>query len=63
MLDKALVEAIMVAVEEESQPLSVARRITAWLERMSEKELSPDENATFLSDVCDALTGDIYDAH
>ena len=61
MLDKALVEALGEVVSEAGQPKSVARRLMAWLTRMSEGELPREDHERFLKDVCNAIvmeTGD-----
>lgn len=55
MLDNALVEALFDVVSEAGQPKSVARRLMAWLTRMSEGELPPEDHERFLKDVCDAI--------
>ena len=63
MLDGALEEAIAKVTRDAGQPESVARRLIAWLRRMSEMELVKEDNARFLSDVCHEirLVGDDED--
>lgn len=62
MLDKALSKALDEVVEEAGQPQTVARRLKAWLTRMSEGEISREDKERFLKDVCDELVTEAKDA-
>ena len=55
MLDPALEEALAAVVREAGQPATVARRLIAWLTRMSEGELVQEDHAVFLSEVCSEI--------
>lgn len=46
-LDKALEAAIKQAVEENGQPSALGARIIAWLEVLSEGDVSPEQQDTF----------------
>jgi hypothetical protein len=46
-LDKALEAAIKQAVEEEGQPSAVGARIIAWLDVLSEGEVSPEQQDAY----------------
>ena len=50
-LDPALQEALQAAVAELRQPNSVARRLTAWLESLSDGEETEDLNNRFYESV------------
>lgn len=62
MLDKSLIEALAIVVSESGQPQSVAKRLTAWLTRMSEGDLPREEHERFLQDVCSAIVMEDRDA-
>lgn len=55
MLDSALEEALAVTVKEAGQPETVARRLTAWLRRMSQGASAKEDDARFLMSVCEEL--------
>ena len=55
MLDQALEESLAETVREAGQPESVARRLTAWLQQMSQGPLMKEDDARFLKAVCDEL--------
>lgn len=55
MLDSALEEALAVTVKEAGQPETVARRLTAWLRRMSQGSSAKEDDARFLMSVCEEL--------
>ena len=46
----------------QGQPQSVAKRLTAWLTRMSEGDLPREEHERFLQDVCSAIVMEDRDA-
>jgi hypothetical protein len=55
MLDPALVTAIAEAVKAEGRSPNVARRLTAWVRRLSEGDVGRDENNGFIANVREAL--------
>jgi hypothetical protein len=54
-LDPALIEAVKEASSEAGHPDSLAKRLLAWLTRMSDGELSREADAQFYADVRKAL--------
>jgi hypothetical protein len=54
-LDPELKNAIHEVVKEENQPESVGIRLEKWLERMSERDLSVDDEMEFLETLRNAL--------
>lgn len=54
-LDKALEAAIKQAVQEGGQPSAVGARIIAWLEVLSEGEVSPEQQDTFYARMMGAV--------
>lgn len=57
-LDLALIEAVKEAASEAGHPESFAKRLLAWLTRMSEGELSRESDAQFYADVRNALVSE-----
>ena len=55
MLDPALVAAIADAVAAENRSPNVARRLTAWVRRLSDGDVGRDENTGFIANVREAL--------
>ena len=62
MLDPALEEALAEVVGEAGLSEAVARRLTAWLRRMSEGELVREDNVVFLSEACSEIRLEDEDA-
>lgn len=54
-LDKALEAAVRQAVKEEGQPTAVGARIIAWLEVLSEGDVSPEQQDTFYARMISAV--------
>jgi hypothetical protein len=60
-LDAALSEAIRTATRNARQGDAVAKRLLAWLTRLSEDELSREANAQFYDELRQSLT--LEDGH
>ena len=56
MLDRALVDSLFAVVSEANQPQGVAKRLIAWLTRMSQEELPLGDHERFLVEVCNVLS-------
>lgn len=55
-LDPALADALRQAASEAEQPEAVAKRLAAWLARLSDGQLSREASAQFYDEVRQALT-------
>lgn len=55
-LDRELDDAIKAVVAAKDQPKSVAKRLTAWLEEMSQAELSRDDHSRHFDNLCDSIS-------
>ncbi len=54
-LDEIVVEALAYATAQSGQPFTVAKRLIAWLEAMSTRELSAEDESGFLENVRSAI--------
>lgn len=54
-LDEVVVEALAYATAQSGQPATVAKRLIAWLEAMSTRELSAEDESGFLENVRSAI--------
>ncbi|GAB4527090.1 MAG: hypothetical protein Tsb0014_07620 [Pleurocapsa sp.] len=54
-LDSEIIKAIQDAVKEENQSDSVAKRLIAWIEAMSNLELSNTDNSNHLDSIYNAI--------
>ena len=54
-IDVEVIKAISKAVEEENQPDKVAKRVIAWLNKLSEESLNKEENSRHLDTVLKAI--------
>lgn len=60
-LDKALEAAIKQAVQEKGQPAALGARIIAWLEVLSEGDVSPEQQDTFYTRMISAVDAETKD--
>lgn len=54
-LDQLVIEALNYATQQSGQPNTVAKRLIAWLEAISSRELSAEDESGFLENVMSAI--------